>query len=60
MAYQDLIGKITNVFEFKKQGRIEAIAHEKGAEKNELRSKTENINYLDEMFLNYNITDNNN
>jgi len=57
-AYKDSIANISKDLNFNKQGRIAAIAHSKGADKKELRSKTENISHLDELFTTYEVIKN--
>ena len=57
-AYKDSIANITKDLKFNKQGRVAALAHDKGADKKELRSKTENISYLDDLFITYKVIKN--
>ena len=57
-AYTDSIANITKDLTFNKQGRVAALAHDKGADKKELRSKTEYISHLDELFITYKVIKN--
>ena len=58
VAYKDPIANIKKDLKFNKQGRVAALAHDKGANKIELRSKTENISHLDDLFIKYKVIKN--
>ena len=55
-AYADPISKMYSPgFQFTKQGRVAAIAHSKGMEKELLRHPSENTDYLDKKFIEYKV-----
>ncbi len=55
VAYEDPIANIAKDLKFNKQGRIAALAYDIGADKKELRSKTENIPHIDDLFIKYKV-----
>ncbi|MBX2849558.1 MAG: polysaccharide deacetylase family protein [Acidiferrobacterales bacterium] len=58
-AYSDPISKAyTPNFEFNKQGRIAAIAHNKGTDTEQLRHESENTDYIDKLFEDFKVFDN--
>lgn len=55
-AYKDVsLTASGDNYNFSKQGRVAAIAESKGAEQSELRSKYENTETLDKLFLQYQV-----
>lgn len=56
-AYKDAIGRVERDLAFTKQGRIAALAHEKGVPVEQLRHPSENTDFIDELFERYGVAE---
>lgn len=54
-AYKDPIANVSKDLTYTKQGRVAALAHEKGASVDTLRHKSENTEYIDRLFREYKV-----